>query len=219
MTRLHVDLREVSPGERSALLLLAAGGSVSPESQALLEACRGEDPKGPVWFLSHCTDGVTWGRVGGNRLLTSCGKHPDWPTPVPSSANLIELRVFGPGAEVLLWRWGTAPDGLGGRLLTDIQAAKDDPRAPKGDVYLLAASRVLETCADEFSVVGEASGRVQVIPLAVSQAEFENARYPLGLELRHYFEEIPHSGCLRIAASRLVHLRRLAPKERTLIAP
>src|SRR5947199_5744016 len=63
------------------------------------------------WLLAHADDGVIWGRLDGGRLVTSfeaaagdggaLGVCPELRT-----VTLQQARLFGPAAELLLWRDG-----------------------------------------------------------------------------------------------------------------
>jgi CRISPR-associated protein (TIGR03984 family) len=179
---------------------------------------------GPHWVLAHCDDGVTWGLVDEGRVRWAEGA---WAGPRPTRANVQQVRVFGPEAEFLVWR----VEGEGtfqARRLADGEPSKDWCR-PKEERFLIAATRMADDVATghaDFSAVDERDGRRQVLPpvcdplddrprglRGLTADDFEKGAYGVGLELHHYLDEDDGTGCVRVAASRLVRLVRLAPEE------
>lgn len=224
MTIAHADIRELPTATVETLIAAVERADLSAVSD-LVRECVGASlsgaaaPPADAWLLAHCTDGVTWGRVLGGALLLSSGKHPKWPTPLPTAENLLQLRIFGDAAEVLVWQAEGEPFPFAGRIATDHPVpGGDDPLAPRKEVYLLAATEAVPhgQCPDDFTVVRDRSGRAQIVPMLLDASDFEGRRHALGLDVRHYFEQDPSSGCVRIAASRLVALRRLGPGDAVL---
>ena len=87
------------------------------------------------WLLAHCDDGVTWGNFASNAWTLGSTAFADL-SPVISTENLIELRLFGKDDELLIWRDDSQPSALAsgesafrGRWLSN---NPDDPRAGKG---------------------------------------------------------------------------------------
>jgi CRISPR-associated protein (TIGR03984 family) len=158
-----------------------------------------------IWLLAHCDDGVVWGKREGARWRLSSTAFPDVSPPLGEN-NLQQLRLFGPLREVLLWR---TDDGFTGRELTDASpAAADDPLRPQDQEYVLMGDRLLGV-NDGFSLVGDARGSRQAVPLSIPEnasGALEWRRWPLRLQVRHYFTSDPRSGLVRVVASRLVHL-------------
>jgi CRISPR-associated protein (TIGR03984 family) len=154
------------------------------------------------WALAHCDDGVTWGvyeqqarswRLGSEVVAAV--------SPTIRRESLQELRLFGELAEVLIWR---TDEGLSGRLLRDRGDAPealrpfDESRILRGD----SAS----ACRDGFSHVADRAGAEQVVPLVVTDDDLQARRARLAV--RHYCEQDAETGAVRIAATRLVSLRK-----------
>ncbi len=170
-------------------------------------AAAPEEASGLVWALAHCDDGVTWGRYDAVARAWRLGEHvaPEVSPPVRSE-TLQELRLFGEGGEVLIWRTDA---GLWGRVLreTDPVADRDDeanPLRPSNESRILRGGRVIAQCDNDFTHVGDGTGAEQVLPLAASEEQLRAAQ--VRLEVRHYYEEHAKTGAVRIAATRLVKL-------------
>jgi CRISPR-associated protein (TIGR03984 family) len=158
------------------------------------------------WLLAHCDDGVTWGwfdspgwQLGSQVFSDLC--------PEISEKNLLELRLFGPDAEVLIWK---NDDVLSGRLLADdAPLERKDPANPMDqDLVLLGDRTVSTTTQNGFTHIGDERGAEQVVPIECI-AIFERRRWPLRLKVRHYFEKDNNSGTVRVAATRLVDLYKV----------
>lgn len=150
------------------------------------------------WLLAHCSDGVIWGVVDQGALKLSCdqGAFPErglslrWPT-------LQQCRIFGPAAELVLWRgpedaWHATlrRDGVGdpveyideAQLLWGYYPPNATPTTRGGFLWLVEGSQ----------------GIAHAPP--ISTAPLEHKRAPL--QVRHYLAE-DESGVTRIVASRL----------------
>jgi CRISPR-associated protein (TIGR03984 family) len=172
---------------------------------ALVAAIASGDPSAApetTWLLAYCDDGVIWGvrRQSGWRLSSSV--FPDVSPPLVR-ARIQELRLFGRDRELLLWR---TDDGLRGRWLTDaIHDDADSVLSPKDEIILLLGNRSVGPSQDGFTLVAEASGSCQAVPLVCNDSEFREGRnWPLRLRLRHFFASDPDSGVVRISATRFV---------------
>jgi CRISPR-associated protein (TIGR03984 family) len=154
----------------------------------------------PAWLLCHCDDGVTWGcldggvwRLGSEVFSEVC--------PVPSEINIQELRLFSPTCEVLIWRRETE---LRGRILHDgAPPLLDSPTKPQYEERLLLGGRVAET-RDGFTRVCDGTGFGQVLPPILVHGRYT---CPSILAVRHYFSQDKDSGCVRVAATRLVEVK------------
>lgn len=170
---------------------------------------NGDDPPKEAvsfqWLLAHCRDGVTWGRPGeqGGAWLFSARAFPDL-SPEISRENLLELRLFGPDREILLWRDET---GFSARLIVDSDPLETDPCRPAEEERVLLGDRFIEA-RDGFTRVGSASGREQAVPLKCEPGDFADGHWPLRLAIRHYFAADPQTGAALIAATRLVAVGR-----------
>jgi len=162
---------------------------------------RGDD--GLTWLLAHCRDGVTWGRYENSRWMLSSGPFPDL-CPIPSRENLLEVRLFGERGEILIWR---TDKGFQGRHLTDrLKQNGKSPDWPDDEVRILLGDRLMGGPKDGFTRVGAASGMQQAVPLICRNEDFARGRWPLRLRVRHYFEQDPQTGAVRVAATRLVDI-------------
>lgn len=159
--------------------------------------------EGLRWLIAHCDDGVTWGRWSAkdNRWQTAFEVFPEL-SPEISRENLIELRLFGPEAEYLIWRTG---QGLRGRCLRDAPGT-EDILAPMKEQRLLLGDRLLEPIRHNFSRVGSPTGSEQVVPCVLTEENFENKNGPLRIQVKHYLQQDPDKGVVRVAATRLVDL-------------
>ncbi len=85
-------------------------------------AGRPASVNGAVWLLVFCDDGASLGAV--EELAGSLTPH-----------KLLELRLFGPESELLIWR---GDKGLRGRMLRDAgSAAAAGPLRPSDEARLL----------------------------------------------------------------------------------
>lgn len=163
------------------------------------EALVSELIEPPAWLLCHCDDGVTWGLVddGGWRLGSMV--FPDL-CPTPSATTLQELRIFSRKCEILIWRDRV---GLSGRILRESPTpVDDDPCAPHDDKRILLAGRVGEHL-NGFTRVSDGTGAEQALPLRITEGPSHS--WPR-LRVRHYFARDAESGCVRVAATRLVEV-------------
>lgn len=153
-----------------------------------------------VWLLCHCEDGVTWGRREGDEWHLGSSCFPDL-SPAPSDFNVLEMRVFSPVAEVLIWR---TENGFSGRVLRDAEPgdASAAPDRPDDEERVLLAGRVGEE-RQGFTRVGDGSGAEQALPLRV--AESPSPSWPK-LRVRHYFARDDRTGSVRVVATRLVEV-------------
>jgi len=150
------------------------------------------------WALLFCVDGVVWGRLEGGKWILSSMIFPEI-CPEPSAEKILEFRIFGPEAEILVWR---AENVFKGRLLKE--EVERDIFLPAQETRVLLGNKLLEKSKGGFSRVGSPEGREQVVPLECSFEDFKDGRWPLRLLLKHYFVRVEETGALRVAVSRLV---------------
>lgn len=158
---------------------------------------------GFTWLLAHCRDGVTWGRRENSRWRLSSEPFPDL-CPAVSRDNLLEMRLFGEKGEIMLWR--SDEEFQGRRLVDEPHQPVDSPTRPDDETRILMGDRLVEKLKDRFSRVGTASGIQHAVPLECTEKDFTSGRWPLRLRVRHYFEQDPQTGAVRVAASRLVYV-------------
>jgi CRISPR-associated protein (TIGR03984 family) len=156
-----------------------------------------------VWLLAHSYDGVTWGRFDSDRQVWSLSSDP-FPDLCPeiTESNLIEMRLFGPYDETLIWR--TDSEFAGRRLIDEPEADLESPTRSDEEIRILLGDRMLSEPKNGFTLVGTASGAEQAVPMVCAQSDFENRRWPLRLKVRHYFIKDDETGAVRVAATRLV---------------
>jgi CRISPR-associated protein (TIGR03984 family) len=158
------------------------------------------------WALAHCDDGVTWGRYDADAKVWQLGNQvaPDISPPIRHDW-LQELRMFGAQGEVLIWR---CEDGLRGRVLRDGEAQAfgnaSNPLRPSDEARIVRGRMVRRTLDHEFTHVADITGAEQLLPLKVTQEQLQ--RGSVRLVVRHYFEQNPETGMVRIGATRLVRL-------------
>lgn len=171
-------------------------------------ATGGEDrnsEKGELlWLLALCHDGVVWGRFdganGGWRLSST--PFPDL-CPSVSTKNLLEMRLFGPDREVLIWR---SEVGFRGRDLRDLtENGGSGFLKPENECRILLGNRFLYA-KDGFTRVSAEGGRQQAVPLECPKSCFDRGRWPLRLTVRHYFQQEPDTGAVRVAVTRLINM-------------
>jgi len=157
--------------------------------------------------LAHCDDGVTWGRFDASAKVWRLGNQaaPEVSPPLRLE-TLQELRLFGEAGEVLIWR---TEEGPRGRSLREGPRPADgsddsDPLRPMDESRILRGDRVVEQYRYGFTQIGDRAGAAQVVPLEVTAEQLQERR--LRLQVRHYYEQDPESGAVRIAATRLVTL-------------
>jgi len=148
--------------------------------------------------LIFCTDGVIWGRLEDLKWKLSSEIFPEI-CPKPSEEKILEFRIFGPQAEILVWR---AEEAFRGRFLKDEK--EKEPYTPLEETRVLVGNRLLEEARGGFSWIGSPEGREQVVPMECSFEDFKDGRWPLRLLLKHYFVQDEKTGGLRVAVSRLV---------------
>lgn len=161
-------------------------------------------------LLAHADDGVIWGKVEQSVVTLSSQYYPDT-SPALQAQTLQQLRLFGPQAELYLWR--TAELTFQARLLQDQDLTSLPNLSGRSstsyfeEAQILWGDRLDDSYAPQngFMPVAEGQGLRHTPPVAVPAAAFgpENNRRPLRLYVRHYLttDEI---GQTRIYLSRLV---------------
>lgn len=161
------------------------------------------------WLLAHADDGVIWGRIDGQRLITSHdaarGHAGAEPVCRPlRSATLRQARLFGPAGELLLWRDGE--NGWHARVIQDGAAGESATWERAFDEEHLLWGTRATPIEDRFTLIEHAAeGLRHALPMPVT--------FPIGraanqaeqprLLIRHYLDR---HGPARVVASRLVDL-------------
>ena len=154
------------------------------------------------YLLAHADDGVIWGRLDGEELITSHDVAPENSPPL-RIATLQTARIFGRTGELLVWH--NEAGAWTGRLIAE--AAQDSP--PEWTEAFDERQVLWGTNAEPrprgFAVMREGSqGLVHVVPLPLS-GKIDEQKRPVRLVVRHYVKADDH-GFVRIDASRLVSL-------------
>lgn len=163
-------------------------------------------------LLAHADDGVIWGVVEGTNLHLS-GDQGYFPgiSPQLNPLTLQECRLFGPTAELHLWRdddytWQA-------RLIRDEVGTQQGETLDEEQI--LWGTKIDEARA-KFTLVSDGSQENRhAPPLALSSGDFgSTGRYrPLRLQVRHYLASEDETGLAHIHLSRLVALRVVSPEK------
>ncbi len=171
------------------------------------EAVPPAGSEGLRWALAHCNSGVTWGCYEEEGKIWRLGNQvaPEISPPIQRE-TLQEVRVFGEPGEVLIWRAGTE---LRGRILRESDSPADrndksNPLRPSDECRILRGDRVERNCPHRFTWIADRAGAEQVIPETVTDDQLRERR--IRLRVRHYYEQDPETGSVRISATRLVAL-------------
>lgn len=154
-----------------------------------------------AWFLGHADDGVIWGRIQDNQLITSDSAFPRVSPPLRIT-TLQQARIFGQNAEVRLWRDNT-----------EFKACRLEDQPNNGSVAFDEANILwgtqLEGKDNGFSLMSDGrQGLSHAVPLDIPETAFNangGMTRPLRLKIRHYLS-YDKDGQARIALSRLVKL-------------
>jgi CRISPR-associated protein (TIGR03984 family) len=142
------------------------------------------------WLLAHADDGVIWGELRDGGLHLSGDAFPQFSPPL-RAVTLQQVRLFGPDAELLLWK---DDNGWQVRLIRD--SAGED-RKCYDESYLLWGDQQ-EQRRDGFVLVRQGKeGLRHALPLP------QETQLPARLQVRHYLTYDP-DGQAYIAYSRLV---------------
>jgi CRISPR-associated protein (TIGR03984 family) len=152
-------------------------------------------------FLAHSDDGVIWGRVEEEKLITSDSVFNGISPPL-RAITLQQARIFGMNAEVRVWRNGT---GFQACRLED----KQNGASEASDESTILWGDNPEARIEGFTLVSDGrQGLHHAVPIDVSDSAF--GKYPkklrpLRLLIRHYLT-YDRDGQARVALSRLVNL-------------
>jgi CRISPR-associated protein (TIGR03984 family) len=147
---------------------------------------------GLPWLLAHADDGVLWGELRADGLHLSSNAF-DKISPPLRAVTLQQARLFGPSAELLLWKDGT---GWQARLIQD---GAGESGEYYDETHLLWGSEV-EQYQDGFALLRQGREGLRHAPPLPQGAQ------PLArLRVRHY---VAHDadGQAYIAYSRLVSI-------------
>jgi len=163
------------------------------------------------WLLAHADDGVIWGQcLFSDDAAPRLALQPAPPALRPETLQMA--RLFGPDAELLLWR--DSDGAWHARLLRDVagdekpifQESFDEEQILWGDHGRVSG----ESNGVAFVEMSDgAQGLRHTVPLADAAGDY--AERPLRLRVRHYVAEdgddSPSPGFARVVASRLCELK------------
>lgn len=151
-------------------------------------------------LLAHADDGVIWGRVENGQLQLSSKYLPSVSPPL-RDVTLQECRLFGPSAELYVWRvsqgdWQARAvrDGVGELAYTF-------------DEYQILWGTRRDDEQGGFTLVSDgAMGHRHAPPVPGDNLIFEEREQhrPLRLQIRHYLATDDRSGLVTVGLSRLV---------------
>ncbi len=162
-----------------------------------------------MWLLAHADDGVIWGKLKDNRIITSHeatqgNGHARPVYPTLRLETLQQARLFSESAELLLWRDGD--NTWQARLIRDAHPDEKTEWDEAIDEEHLLWGTHPDPLNDDFTLMTDgAQGLAHAVPLNISGRFSEEAR-PLRLAMRHYVKE-DITGFVRIVASRLRGVR------------
>jgi len=154
---------------------------------------------GLTTLLAHADDGLIWGQVRGERLYLSSEYFPRVSPPL-RAVTLQEARLFGPEAELHLWR-----DEEGRWQARLVQDGTGEP-VERFDEYQMLWGTRREGEKGGFTLVSDGEmGHRHAPPVPADKLRFgQKGRRPLRLQVRHYLATDDHTGLLYVYLSRLV---------------
>jgi CRISPR-associated protein (TIGR03984 family) len=152
-------------------------------------------------FLAHADDGVIWGRVEEDELITSDHVFNGISPPL-RAITLQQARIFGRNAEIRIWQNGT------GFLACRLEDQPDGAAEAIDESTILWGDNA-EARMKGFTLVSDGrQGLRHAVPLDISDSAFgkyPKKMRPLRLLIRHYLT-YDRYGQVRVALSRLVNL-------------
>lgn len=145
------------------------------------------------YLLAHADDGVIWGRLSDNKLVTAPVTSF---SPVLNGETLQNARLFNQTVEVYLWR-----DGDGFFQARSIKEGVGNAQQYYDEKQILWGTHA-EPAENGFTLMSDGSqGLRHYVPVEVKTNGGER---PLRLKLRHYLSK--EAGFVRVDFSRLVDL-------------
>lgn len=162
-------------------------------------------------LLATTGGAVVWGRKEKGGWLLSTGN-------ALPAAELLEMRAFGPDAEVFVWR---DESGLRARRRVDGQGEKAFDTFEETQLLWGTARDTATTVPDGFTPLYDGDqGLRHAPPLALDETYFvrdeKDKQYghrPARLLLRHYIDRNDTTGVARIVDTRLVKVESMRPQE------
>lgn len=156
-----------------------------------------------AYLLAHADDGVIWGRLDQEGLITSHEVAPEYSPPLRAE-TLLTVRIFGPASELLIWR--DEVDAWAGRLISENTSGASPAWTQAFEEEQIVLGTKITPLARDFTLMSEGTqGLVHAVPFSVTEKVDEEHR-PLRLVVRHYVKADDY-GFLQVNASRLYCLR------------
>ena len=174
-----------------------------PDNHGLRDWLEGKAKKHNLrYLLAHAEDGVIWGRFDDGGLRTSGDGDVFDQLAKLRSHTLQQCRIFGKSSEVMLWKIGK---GWKARSIDDTNAPDCLP-----DEHQILWGTKIEKEKDGFTLVADGQeGLKHAVPLInIPFDQSKNLYRPLRLTVRHYLDEEPNTGIVRVYLSRLVNLTK-----------
>jgi CRISPR-associated protein (TIGR03984 family) len=154
------------------------------------------------YLLAHADDGVIWGRLDGEDLITSHDVAPEYSPPLRVE-TLQTARIFTRVGELLVWR--DEAGAWAGRLITEAMPGATAEWTEAFDEQQVLWGTKAESRERGFTSMSDGSqGLFHVVPLNIT-GHFDEQTRPLRLVVRHYLKADDY-GFVRINASRLLSL-------------
>lgn len=154
------------------------------------------------YLLAHADDGVIWGRLEGEELITSHDVASEYSPPLRST-TLQMARIFAHAGELLVWR--DEADKWAGRLIAEATPGAAPEWTAAFDEQQVLWGTNARPRERGFTLMSDGSqGLFHVIPLNLT-GQFDEQTRPLRLVVRHYLKADDY-GFVRVNASRLLSL-------------
>lgn len=197
-----MKLREIESGQYQVMPVDVEGIGDNPRAWLTTQARE----YGLTTLLAHADDGVIWGKMASDELVTSDQPFPEVSPPL-RAPMLQQARLFSSEAELLLWR---EERGWQARL---VQEGSGDNGDYYDEAQLLWGNQHKEI-KKGFTLVSEGQqGLLHAPPLEVPKTAFAPTHHPLRMDLRHYLTTDPATGLLQVTLSRLMAVRFVAPTQ------
>jgi len=162
------------------------------------------------WLLAHAEEGVQWGRVVRSEEGVQLELSPEGVRELLAPAKLWDVRLFGPTAEVFLWR--TEAGGFAARWIEDADEANVTWKDAIDEPYLLLGKSGRHIgVPPEWTQLTEGHDGALYQHVIPGRARLDGdgstgaLASPVALRVRHY---VTPNGTATIVASRLVQLEQ-----------
>ena len=199
MTLPGITFSEIKNNVKPIEVQLVEGEPIESRLDQLVQQAFPPD-KGRIklWLLAQTYAGIVWGRMDEDGWHLSGDLGDEYP-PLKID-SLLELRIFNPTGEILVWRDGA---GLHGRFIAD----DEEVSLPHRDETQILWGTRGEPVGNQFTRMTDGDQKLlHAVPLAVPSAAEGPWWRPLRLKVRHYITRDEETGLARITLSRLVNL-------------